>query len=132
MIKGMHGLFFTPKAEEARDFLKDKLGLPFVDGGGGWLIFGIPMAEAAVHPADETRHEISFWCDDIETTVAELRDRGSLQVADRGGALGPHHHDGDARRRRHPALRAQASAAQRLKPPAPAARRTPAARSDLQ
>ena len=73
MIKGMHGLFFTPEAEEARDFLKDKLGLPFVDGGGGWLIFGIPMAEAAVHPADETRHEISFWCDDIEATVAELR-----------------------------------------------------------
>ena len=76
MIKGMHGLFFTPEAEEARDFLKDKLGLPFVDGGGGWLIFGIPMAEAAVHPADERRHEISFWCDDIEATVAELRDRG--------------------------------------------------------
>ena len=123
MIKGMHGLFFTPKADEARDFLKDKLGLPFVDGGGGWLIFGIPMAEAAVHPADERRHEISFWCDDIEATVAELRSRGRrLQVADRGGAVGPHHHDGDAGRRRHPALRAQAPAAQRVIPSAPAAR----------
>ncbi len=76
MIKGMHGLFFTPEAEAARDFLKDKLGLPFVDGGDGWLIFGIPLAEVAVHPDSGTRHEISFWCDDIEATVAELRNRG--------------------------------------------------------
>ena len=125
MIKGMHGLFFTPEAEAARDFLKDKLGLPFVDGGGGWLIFGIPMAEAAVHPADDRRHEISFWCDDIEATVAELRKQGRrLQIADRGGAVGPHHHDGDARRSRHPALRAQAPAARRLTPRAPAADRS--------
>ena len=76
MIKGMHGLFFTPEAEAARDFLKDKLGLPFVDGGGSWLIFDVPMAKAAVHPSSGTRHEISFWCDDIDATVAELRDRG--------------------------------------------------------
>ena len=71
-----HRALTGPRRKRPANFLKDKLGLPFVDGGGGWMIFGIPMAEAAVHPADETRHEISFWCDDIETTVAELRDRG--------------------------------------------------------
>ena len=25
MIKGMHGIFFTPEAEEARDFVREKL-----------------------------------------------------------------------------------------------------------
>ena len=76
MIKGMHGLFFTPEADAARDFLEEKLGLPFVDGGDGWLIFTAPAARAAVHPSAHVRHEISFWCDDIESTVAALRDRG--------------------------------------------------------
>jgi uncharacterized glyoxalase superfamily protein PhnB len=76
MIKGMHGLLYTPKAEEARDFLKDKLGFASVDAGDGWLIFDVPKAEVAVHPANDTHHEISFWCDDIEATVKELKGRG--------------------------------------------------------
>ena len=45
MIRGMHGLFFTPKAEEARDFIRDKLGFSHVDSGDGWLIFRVPLAE---------------------------------------------------------------------------------------
>ena len=76
MIKGMHGIFFTPKAESARTFIQEKLGFPHVDAGDGWLIFKAPQAEFAFHPAEDTHHEISFWCDDIENTVAELEAKG--------------------------------------------------------
>ena len=87
MIKGMHGLFYTPKAEEARAFFRDKLGFDFVDAGEGWLIFDVPTAEFGVHPAGEddpnsTDHKISFWCDDIEDTVSDLKDKGVEFVQD--------------------------------------------------
>lgn len=72
----MHGLFYTPEAEELRAFIRDKLGLPHTDTGGGWLIFDAPSADLGVHPSDETFHEISFFCDDIEATVADLRSKG--------------------------------------------------------
>ena len=77
MIKGMHGLVFTPEAEAARTFIKDKLGLAHVDAGDGWLIFDVPKGEFAVHPGTDTHHEISFWCDDIDGTISS----------------GPHHQD---------------------------------------
>ena len=76
MIKGIHGLFYTPQAEAARDFIRDKLGFAHVDAGDGWLIFGLPQAEFGVHPGERAAHEISFWCDDIEATVKELADKG--------------------------------------------------------
>jgi catechol 2,3-dioxygenase-like lactoylglutathione lyase family enzyme len=75
MIKGMHGLFYTSKAQEARDFIVEKLGFEHVDAGDGWLIFAVPAAEFGVHPAmgdDGPSHKLSFWCDDIEATVTEL------------------------------------------------------------
>ena len=81
MIKGMHGLFYTPQAEEARAFFRDKLGFDCVDAGEGWLIFDVAAAEFGVHPSEQTdsnptKHQLSFWCDDIETTVGELKDKG--------------------------------------------------------
>jgi len=76
MIKGMHGLFFTPKADELRAFLRDKLELPFTDTGEGWLIFDLPAGDIGVHPADEASHSISFYCDDIKNTVKTLKSRG--------------------------------------------------------
>jgi len=76
MIKGIHGLFYTPEAEEARAFIRDKLGFEHVDAGDGWLIFGVPKAEFGVHPSETTRHELSFWCDDIEETVRSLEAKG--------------------------------------------------------
>ncbi len=69
-------MFFTPQAAELRAFLRDKLGLPFVDTGGGWLIFSLPDAEVASHPADEARHQFSFYCDDLQQTMADLKGRG--------------------------------------------------------
>jgi catechol 2,3-dioxygenase-like lactoylglutathione lyase family enzyme len=76
MKLGLHGLFYTTEPEAARAFLRDKLQLPSFDSGGGWLIFGLPPADLGCHPSDRAYHEVSFSCDDIEATVAELRDRG--------------------------------------------------------
>jgi len=93
MIQGMHGLFYTPEAEAARAFLRDKLGFPHVDAGDGWLIFGVPKAELGVHPGEKVAHELSFWCDDIHATVAELRAKGvefTSEVTDAGFGLVTH------------------------------------------
>ena len=82
MIRGVHMMFYSSKAEELRAFIRDKLGFPFTDVGGGWLIFDLPEAEMGCHPADSTdgkrsgTHDISFYCDDIQRTVAELKGRG--------------------------------------------------------
>jgi len=88
MIRGLHAMFYTPKAEEARAFLRDKLGFSFTDVGDGWLIFDAPEADIGCHPSDgEFTHDISFYCDDIETTVAELKERGvefTTEIEDHG------------------------------------------------
>jgi hypothetical protein len=76
LIRGIHGLFYTPKAEELRTFIRDKLGLPYTDTGEGWLIFDFPEADLGVHPSDVTMHSISFYCDDIKKTVQEMKSRG--------------------------------------------------------
>ena len=75
-IKGVHALFYTTAPDEARAFIRDKLGLPGYDSGGGWLIFEVPEADIGCHPADSPDHGISFYCDDIEGTMAELSSRG--------------------------------------------------------
>ena len=78
MINGMHAIVFSPEAEKVRDFFADVIGLSCVDAGGGWLIFALPPAELAVHPADgESRHQLYLMCDDIHATLAELRARGA-------------------------------------------------------
>ena len=75
-ITGAHVLLYTPEAEAARAVLRDVLGFTHVDAGGGWLIFALPPAEVAVHPADGPSHQLSFMCDDLEATVAELEANG--------------------------------------------------------
>ncbi len=91
MITGLHAIVFSPEAEKVRAFFRDVLGLPSVDAGGGWLIFAMPPAELAVHPADGAgRHELYLMCDDIHATLAELRGRGVpvvRDVADQGWGL---------------------------------------------
>ena len=76
MIKGMHALFYSPKPEETRAFIRDKLGFPYTDTGEGWLIFDMPEADLGCHPAEEVSHAVSFYCDDIEKTVKDLKSRG--------------------------------------------------------
>jgi predicted enzyme related to lactoylglutathione lyase len=78
LITGVHALLFTTDADADRVFFRDVLGLPSVDAGGGWLIFALPPAELAAHPADDNgRHELYLMCDDINATVDELRGRGA-------------------------------------------------------
>ena len=99
MIKGVHAMVYSSDAEATREFIRDKLGFAFTDVGDGWLIFDLPDAELGCHPADAENgarpgtHNISFYCDDIERTVAELSDRGvefTDDVADMGYGLVTH------------------------------------------
>ncbi len=82
MIRGLHGLFYSSDEEATRAFIRDKLKLPYSDTGEGWLIFDLPEADVGVHPIDESgqppsgTHNVSFYCDDIHGTVAELKARG--------------------------------------------------------
>ena len=77
MITGAHAVIFTREAEAVRAFLRDVLELPSVDAGGGWLIFALPPAEVAAHPADEGgRHELYLMCDDVEAEAEGLRAKG--------------------------------------------------------
>ena len=87
----MHAIVFSPEAEKVRAFFRDVLGLSSVDAGGGWLVFALPPAELAVHPADgDTRHELYLMCDDIHATLTELRGKGvevARDVTDQGWGL---------------------------------------------
>jgi catechol 2,3-dioxygenase-like lactoylglutathione lyase family enzyme len=76
MFNGVHAVLFSPAAEAVRAFFRDALGLPFVDAGDGWLIFALPPAELAVHPAEASRHEIYLLCDDLDATVGALEAKG--------------------------------------------------------
>ena len=69
-IDAVHVFIFSTDPETDRAFLRDVLGYPKVDDGGGWLIFKLPPGEIAVHPADGSRKsELYLMCDDLESTV---------------------------------------------------------------
>jgi len=77
LINGVHAIIFSDDAEGVRAFFSDILRLPSVDAGGGWLIFALPPAELAAHPAEgRGRHELYLMCDDITATVEELQAKG--------------------------------------------------------
>jgi predicted enzyme related to lactoylglutathione lyase len=98
MIRGVHTMFYSSQAAELRAFLRDKLGFPATDVGEGWLIFNLPEADMGVHPTEEGgapsgTPDISFYCDDIEATVRELKSRGvefTGEVQDMGYGLVTH------------------------------------------
>lgn len=74
MITGGHAIIYSKNADADRAFLRDVLAMPNVDVGDGWLIFGLPPAEVAVHPSDENDvHEFFFMCDDVHLLVDELK-----------------------------------------------------------
>src|SRR5690242_1536081 len=99
MIKGIHGMFYSSKAQELRSFLKDKLELPAQDIGGGWLMFDFAAADLGVHPVEgkdaamSGTHDISFFTDDVKGTVKELKRKGVKfddDVEDHGYGLVTH------------------------------------------
>ena len=74
MISGAHTIIYSADADADRAFFRDILGLTHVDVGGGWLIFGLPPAEVAVHPSEKNdEHELYFICDDVEAFVAGMK-----------------------------------------------------------
>ena len=76
MFIGAHAIISSKKPEADRAFLRDVLGLPHVDVGGGWLIFGLPPAELAVHPSKKNDvHEFYFMCEDVGEFVAAMKKR---------------------------------------------------------
>ena len=98
MIRGIHGMFLTDQVEEARAFFRDKLGLPFIDAGEGWLIFKVSEGDVGLHPLGEGQspaHDISFYTDDVAATVAELSAKGvefTGPVEDHGWGLATRMH----------------------------------------
>jgi catechol 2,3-dioxygenase-like lactoylglutathione lyase family enzyme len=75
-------LLYSAEPDALRASLRDVFGFPSIDAGGGWLIFALPPSELGVHPAEGpamepgAHHQVSFMCDDIHATVAELRAKG--------------------------------------------------------
>jgi catechol 2,3-dioxygenase-like lactoylglutathione lyase family enzyme len=88
MIHGVHLLLYSRDAEADRAFLRDVLGFASVDAGHGWLIFGLPPAELAVHPSDGNVAQnavgeslaasvLYLMCDDLAATIASLNGKGA-------------------------------------------------------
>lgn len=94
MIRGIHGLMYSSDPEATREFFRDKVKLPGSDIGHGWWIFDFAEGDLGVHPIDHGatagKHDISFYCDDLEGTVAEMKGRGvtfTKDIADHGYGL---------------------------------------------
>jgi hypothetical protein len=89
MLTGAHVLVFTsdPTADSA--FLRDVLQLAHVDAGDGFLIFGLPPAEVAMHEASggtPGKHELFLICDDIHAFVSKMGEKSVAcdPIAERG------------------------------------------------
>ncbi len=90
MISGAHSVIYSTDPDADRAFLKDILGLPHVDVGDGWLIFGLPPSEVAVHPSDKNNvHEFYLMCDDINAFVQSMSEHNvpSSDIQDQGWGL---------------------------------------------
>ncbi len=90
MINGAHVVISSKNAEADRALLRDVLELPNVDVGDGWLIFGLPPSEVAVHPSEKNDvHEFYLMCEDIQAFVAAMNEReiACAPVQDQGWGL---------------------------------------------
>src|SRR5262245_61945926 len=77
MIFGAHAIVYSNDATADRACFRDGLGLAAIDAGHGWLIFALPPAEVAVHPAEENdRHDLYFMCGDLQTEISTLAQKG--------------------------------------------------------
>jgi hypothetical protein len=77
MIIGAHSIIYSTNADADRAFLRDVLKFTNVDAGDGWLIFGLPPSEVAVHPSKKNDvHEFYLMCDDVEDFTAAMKTHG--------------------------------------------------------
>jgi hypothetical protein len=93
MIIGAHSIIYSKSPEADRILLRDVFELPHVDVGEGWLIFGLPPAEVAVHPSAENDvHELYLMCEDVEAFVDSMKEYGVLcgEVQNAGWGLLTH------------------------------------------
>jgi catechol 2,3-dioxygenase-like lactoylglutathione lyase family enzyme len=73
MITGTHTIIYSKDAEADKAFFRDILKLEKVDVGRGWLIFGLPPSELAVHPTEDSQHQgFYLMCDDINAFVKQM------------------------------------------------------------
>jgi hypothetical protein len=88
MITGTHLLFYSDDPDADRTFFRDVLQFHTVDAGGGGLIFGMPPAEAGIHPPEKTEngenHQqvhggrpllgavVYLMCDDVHAEIKRL------------------------------------------------------------
>src|SRR4029450_8582797 len=87
MLIGAHSIIYSIAPEADRAFLGDVLRLPSDDVGEGWLLFGLPPAQGAVHPSNQHDvHEFYLMCDDIDAFVEEMKTHNiaSTPVQDQG------------------------------------------------
>lgn len=86
MINGAHFVLYSKDPEADRLFLRDVLKFQSVDAGRGWLIFALPPAEIAVHPASESAASpnaddgvagaaLYLMCDDLRATMKQLQSK---------------------------------------------------------
>jgi catechol 2,3-dioxygenase-like lactoylglutathione lyase family enzyme len=76
MINGAHVIVYSKDPEADRAFFRDVLKFPAVDAGHGWLIFALPAAEAAFHPAEKNGlHELYLMCDNLKATMELLKEQ---------------------------------------------------------
>ncbi len=77
MIIGAHSIMYSKDPDADRKFMRDILKLPNIDAGGGWLIFGLPPAEVAVHPGERNDvHEFYLMCDNVAEFIEDMKARG--------------------------------------------------------
>ena len=79
MLSGAHLVLYSKDAAADRAFFRDIFGCASVDAGHGWLIFALPPAEAAFHPAEgPSQHELYFMCADLPSEMRALAEKGRL------------------------------------------------------
>ena len=91
IVNGAHAILYSDNADATRATLAKVLGTRSVDAGGGWLIFALPPAELAVHPATEGDWaELHLMTDDVAATGAALQAQGveiARPISDQGWGL---------------------------------------------
>ena len=93
MLIGTHAVIYSGKPDADRKFLREVLGLRYVDAGGGYVIFSLPAAEASVHEsgaANPGRHRVA--CDAVQDTGWGLLTTVKLPGGGELGVYQPKHH----------------------------------------
>jgi hypothetical protein len=73
MITGAHSIIYSADVKADLIFFKEILKFPNVDAGHGWLIFGLPPSEMAIHPSTENGlQEFYLICDNIQEFIDEM------------------------------------------------------------